>query len=301
MSSICLSCRSRCLLMALSPLHTLCSRSQVDGLIGHGDHPQQAAGVRAGIADELIERGGERVVQVGQFLRIPRLGGEQAPEAGCSRGSVSSASSACRSCGRSAGPPVASRARRSMSSGWKRLACSRRMARARSAASPLKIMLAQAGVLPQVQRGLARRQRTEQHPMAGRPRQRGERPPAGDQHPRGRADQFRRELGEAAVPGRVLAGPERFSGSAGFGLRLEVGLEVVQHEQDRLIAQGADEIAREALQPLRAGELGLGCPVDGIGGPRLARARGSGPARRMSFRWMSRSVASKPSAFGLAW
>ena len=48
-----------------------CSRCEGDGIIGHGDHPQQAAGVRAGIADELIERGGERIVQVGQLLRIP--------------------------------------------------------------------------------------------------------------------------------------------------------------------------------------------------------------------------------------
>ena len=124
-----------------------------------------------------------------------------------------------------------------MSSGWKRLASSSRWARAFSDASPAEDHLAQARVLPQVERRLARRQRAEPHAMARCPRQGGEGPAAGDQHPRGRADQLRREPGEAAVPGRVLAGPERLGSRAGFGLRLEVGLEVVQHEQDRLVAQ----------------------------------------------------------------
>ena len=138
--------------------------------------------------------------------------------------------------------------------------------------------------------------------MAARARQRRERPAAGDQHPRGRADQLARQPGQAAVPGRILAGPHRLSGcTTRLGLRLEVGLEVVEHQQDRLVLQGADEVARQAIQPIRAGELRIRRPVDRIGGPLPSHARGSGPARSLSFMWMSRRVASKPSAFGLAW
>ena len=52
-------------------------QTEGDGIVGHGDHPQHTAGVRAGVLDELIERGGEGVVQVGQFLLVSGSGREQ--------------------------------------------------------------------------------------------------------------------------------------------------------------------------------------------------------------------------------
>ena len=57
--------------------------------------------------------------------------------------------------------------------------------------------------------------------------------------------------------------------ATGFGLRLEIGFEIVQHQQDRLVPQRAHEIARQPLEPLRAGELRVRVAVDGIGGAGL--------------------------------
>ena len=125
-------------------------------------------------------------------------------------------------------------------------------------------------MLTQVERSLPRRQRAEQHAMAARGRQRREGQAAGDQHPRRRAASSVRQQGQAAVPGRILAGPHRLSRCTDWlGLRLEVGLEVVQHQQDRLVLQGAGEVARQTMQPTRAGELRIRVPVDCIGGPFL--------------------------------
>lgn len=67
------------LLVALSAPHPF-QQPQRYRLIGDRNHSQQAAGVRTGIADELIERCGERVVQVIEFLRIAGRGGEQRRE-----------------------------------------------------------------------------------------------------------------------------------------------------------------------------------------------------------------------------
>jgi hypothetical protein len=100
---------------------------------------------------------------------------------------------------------------------------------------------------------------TQHHPVAGRPREGGERPPAGDQHPRGRAGQFRREPGET---GSQAGSWQAESGSAalpGSDCKLEAGLELVQQSK----TQGADGVAREAIQLLRAGELRLPRTVDG--------------------------------------
>ena len=69
------------LLVAFTAPHAF-QKPKCDGLVGHSDHPQQAAGVPADIADELVERRGESVVQVGQFLRVSRVRREQGGELG---------------------------------------------------------------------------------------------------------------------------------------------------------------------------------------------------------------------------
>ena len=76
LSSISLICRS-CCVSSSSPFHYALQQTPRDRLIGDGNHPQQAACVGAGTGDKLVERDGERIVQISQFLRIAGFGGEQ--------------------------------------------------------------------------------------------------------------------------------------------------------------------------------------------------------------------------------
>ncbi len=124
----------------------------------------------------------------------------------------------------------------------------------------------QAGMPLQKEGRLRPGQRPEQQRMRRPVRQGRQRPAAGDEHSRRGAHEPLGQQGQAVVPGRVLAGPPRLPGNNGrLGLGLEVGLEIVEHNQDRLVLEGAQEIVSEPRQPRTPGELGSGIPVDGVG------------------------------------
>src|SRR5262249_41619645 len=60
---------------------------------------------------------------------------------------------------------------------------------------------------------------------------------------------------QTMVPRRVLAGPKRPSGfTACLDPRLEVCLEVIQHEQDRLVLQRSDQVLGESFKARFAGK-----------------------------------------------
>lgn len=121
------------------------------------------------------------------------------------------------------------------------------------------------GVLAQVERSLGRGERAEPHGMTRFSHQGGERTPAGDEHARRGAGQPFGEQSKAAVPLGVLAG----GGGILLRARLQIRLEIIQHEQDGLVAHGAEEIVREFLVSCAAGELRGRRAIYGVGGIRF--------------------------------
>ena len=121
---------------------------------------------------------------------------------------------------------------------------------------------AQRGLLPQVKGRLGARKRPELDGMSRTLCQRRQWPAASDEYPRGGADELLGQQRQAVVPSLVLTSRE----SRRWVRRFEIGLEIIEHDQDRLVPERAEQVAGEPLQSLRTGELGGGIAVNGIGG-----------------------------------
>ncbi len=129
-------------------------------------------------------------------------------------------------------------------------------------------------MLAQVQGRLGGGQGAEDDPVGSLAREGGQGPAAGDQDPGRGAHQLLGQGRQAQVPPRVLAGPGGGLAAEtrlglGFGFVPQVGLEVVQDQEYRLILEGPDQVAQQPLQALGAGEALPRVAVDGV----LRRAR----------------------------